>query len=117
LHAATHVGIRLQVKHKVTACHFLVESFAVKDVGAHYPHLGVPGMVADKLLLTSAEIVENGQVGTDSREPIDDMAPDKASTTGYESPMYYAGRIHNSSEPPRFNLEFGARSRWATLFI
>jgi hypothetical protein len=45
-------------------------------------------MVADELLLTSAEIVENGHVGTDLREPIDDVAADKAITTGYECPMY-----------------------------
>src|ERR1700751_1439325 len=57
LYAAAHVGIRLQVEHKVAICHFPLQPLAIEDVSAHYPDLGVRGVVADELLLTGAEVV------------------------------------------------------------
>jgi hypothetical protein len=106
--APAHVGIRLKVEHKITACHFLLEPFAIKDVGAHHPDLGVLGMVADGLLLTSAEIVIDSHVGSNLSKPVDDVAPDKAGAASHEWSVYVC-QVHNSTEgwvdrPMKFNL-------------
>src|SRR6202020_1254642 len=43
-YAPANVSIRLKVEHKIAACHFPRESLAIKNVGAHYPDLGVSGV-------------------------------------------------------------------------
>ena len=122
LYAAAHVGIRLKVEHKIAICHFLLEAFAVKDVGAHYPDLGIPGMVADELLLAGAEIVIDSHVTGNSSEPIDDMATDKAGAASYKC-MLYTSPIHNSTEArvqnqfPIFGLKPRVPLRATALFI
>jgi hypothetical protein len=83
-HAASHVGIRLKVEHDITSCHFLLEPFAVEDVGANYPDLGISGMVADELLLACAEIVVDSYAASRLSKPIDDVASDKAATSSHE---------------------------------
>jgi hypothetical protein len=95
--APAHVGIRLKVEHTVTAYHFILEPFTIKDVGTHYPDLGVLSMVADALLLTSAKIVIDSYVGSRLGKPINNMAPDKAGATSHECSVYVS-QIHNSTE-------------------
>jgi hypothetical protein len=111
LYAAAHISIRLKVEHIVAVYHFFLEALTVEDVGAHNSDLGVPGMVADGLLLAGAKIVIDSHVGGNLGKPVHDVAPDKAGAASYECPVY-ACQIHNSTkarvqQPARYNLEFG----------
>jgi hypothetical protein len=109
LRTASHVGVRLKVEHKITACHFLFEPFAVKDIGAHNPDLGIPGMVADEVLLTCAEIVVDSHAASRLSKPINHVAPDEAGAPSHESSTFVR-QIHLFTEalvhrPMKFNLK------------
>src|SRR5262245_45831672 len=92
------------MEHKVAICHFSFQPFAIEDVSAHYSDLGVRGMVADELLLTGAEVVVDCHVGPILREPVDDVASDKAGAARNECSMY-ARRIHSSTASKVQRLE------------
>src|SRR5260370_20555576 len=67
------------------------------DVSWHYSDLGFGGLVADELLGPGAEVVVDCHVGPILREPIDDVASDKAGAACNECTMY-ARRIHSSTD-------------------